>query len=211
MQSKCNSWSWISNSGSHECVRVLRFRVLMESDKPDATVSLKGLEFIDVPALTKRDYEMLFFAYREGQYNTKVWSLPCLWPDMKIFWSFVFSSPLNSSPQVTFHNVMSGEYLFYLVTFEATSPGVLSTIKLSTTIRQSVLTSIEVENPLTTATCLTSECKCLDISAPTQHTVPGQSKVDTEDILSLTAMCTHTNLFWFFTYVFVPLFRVLWA
>lgn len=56
-------------------VSVLRFHVLMEilkPDKPDATVSLKGLEYIDVPALAKRDYKMSFFTYREGQYNTKV-------------------------------------------------------------------------------------------------------------------------------------------
>lgn len=59
----------------HECILVLRFRVLIEilkPDKPDATVSLKGLEYIDVPALAKRDYKISFFTYREGQYNTKV-------------------------------------------------------------------------------------------------------------------------------------------
>lgn len=54
---------------------LLRFRVLIEilkPDKPDATVSLKGLEYIDVPALAKRDYKMSFFTFREEQYNTKV-------------------------------------------------------------------------------------------------------------------------------------------
>ncbi|XP_045894223.1 hydrocephalus-inducing protein homolog [Micropterus dolomieu] len=128
-----------------------RFRVLMEilkPDRPDPTVSLKGLEYIDVPALAKRDYKMSFFTYREGQYNTKV----------------------------TFCNVVSGEYLFYLVTFKATSPGVLSTIELVTAVRQAASATVQVENPLTTATCLTTECKCPDISAPPQHTVPGQSK-----------------------------------
>ncbi|XP_049928998.1 hydrocephalus-inducing protein homolog isoform X2 [Epinephelus moara] len=128
-----------------------RFRVLIEilkPDKPDATVSLKGLEYIDVPALAKRDYKMSFFTYKEGQFNTKV----------------------------TFHNEVSGEYLFYLVNFEATPPGVLSTIELVTAVRQMASATIEVENPLTTATCLSTECKCSDISAPSQHTVPGQSK-----------------------------------
>lgn len=54
---------------------MLRFNVLFEVLKPashDATVSLKGLENIVVPALAKRDYEVSFFAYREGQYHTKV-------------------------------------------------------------------------------------------------------------------------------------------
>lgn len=60
---------------SHEWFCVPRFRVLIEilkPDKPDATVSLKGLGYIDVPALAKTDYKMSFFTYREGQYNTKV-------------------------------------------------------------------------------------------------------------------------------------------
>lgn len=59
-------------------VLLLRFHVLMEilkPDKPDATVSLRGLDFIEVPALANRDYNISFFTYREGQYSTKVWSL----------------------------------------------------------------------------------------------------------------------------------------
>ncbi|XP_034542457.1 hydrocephalus-inducing protein homolog isoform X2 [Notolabrus celidotus] len=128
-----------------------RFRVLLEilkPDKTDATASLKGLEYIDVPALARRDYKMSFFTYKEGQCNTKV----------------------------TFQNTTSGEYLFYLVTFKVTSPGVLSTIELETAVRRTVSGTVQVENPLTTATCLSTECNCPDISAPTQHTVPGQSK-----------------------------------
>ncbi|KAK9517107.1 hypothetical protein VZT92_024999 [Zoarces viviparus] len=128
-----------------------RFRVLMEilkPDKPDATVSLKGLEYIEVPALARRDYKMSFFTYKEGHYNTKV----------------------------TFRNKGSGDYLYYLVTFKATSPGVLSTIELVTPVRQTASATVQVENPLTTVTCLTTECKCPEISAPLLHTVPGQSK-----------------------------------
>ncbi|XP_059190373.1 hydrocephalus-inducing protein homolog [Centropristis striata] len=121
---------------------------ILKPDKPDATVSLDGLEYIDVPALASRDYKINFFTYREGQYNTKV----------------------------TFCNEVSGEYLYYLVNFKATSPGVVSTIELQTAVRQTASAAVQVENPLTTVTCLTTECKCPDISAPPQHTVPGQSK-----------------------------------
>ncbi|KAF3689156.1 Hydrocephalus-inducing protein Hy-3 [Channa argus] len=130
---------------------VLSFHVLMEivkPDKPDSTVSLKGLEYIDVPGLAKRDYKVSFFTYREGQYNTKV----------------------------TFNNERTGEYLFFLINFKATLPGVLSIIELVTTVRRTVSATVQVENPLTTSICLTTECKCVDISAPHQHTVPGQSK-----------------------------------
>ncbi|XP_030613884.1 hydrocephalus-inducing protein homolog isoform X2 [Archocentrus centrarchus] len=131
--------------------RQQRFLVLLEilkPDKPDATVSLEGIKFIDVPAHAKRDYEMSFFTYTEGQRDTKV----------------------------TFRNDETGEYLFYLVTFKATSPGVLSAIELVTPVRRVASASIQVENPLTTAVCLTTECKCRDIIVPPQHTVPRQSK-----------------------------------
>lgn len=45
---------------------------ILKPDKPDAAVSLKGLQYIDVPALAKADYKMSFFTYKEGQYNSKV-------------------------------------------------------------------------------------------------------------------------------------------
>ncbi|XP_025764857.1 hydrocephalus-inducing protein [Oreochromis niloticus] len=111
--------------------RQQRFLVCLETvkpDKPDATVSLKEIKFIDVPAHAKRDYEC--------------------------FVLFCF-----------------------LHTQRATSPGVLSTIKLGTPVRQVASATIQVENPLTQTACLTKECKCLGIIVQPQHSVPGQSKV----------------------------------
>ncbi|XP_023811732.1 hydrocephalus-inducing protein homolog isoform X1 [Oryzias latipes] len=143
--------------------RQQRFHVLLEMVKPekyDATVSLKGPSYIDVPALSKRNYRMIFCAHREGQYNTKV----------------------------TFRNKVTGEFLFYLVTFKLTPPGVLSTMELQTAVRQTVSTSVTVENPLSAPICLTSECKCPDIFAPSQLTVQGKSKgVLSFDFQPLTA------------------------
>lgn len=78
---------------------------------------------------------------------------------------------------MTFRNVTSSEYLYYLVTFEATSPGVLSTIKLVTAVRRVASASVSVENPLSVPVSFTTECKSSDISAPPQTTVPGNSKV----------------------------------
>ncbi|KAF3854415.1 hypothetical protein F7725_022470 [Dissostichus mawsoni] len=120
----------------------------IEHELPAKTHHTEGQKDIVVPALATRDYPLSFFTYKEGQYNTKV----------------------------TFHDEVSGEYLFYLVTFKATPPGVLSTMELVTAVRQTASATVQVENPLTTVTCLTTECKCPDISAPAQHTVPGQSK-----------------------------------
>ncbi|TNN01061.1 hypothetical protein fugu_012307 [Takifugu bimaculatus] len=96
---------------------------ILKPDRPDATVSIGGLPFIDVPALATKDYRMSFFAYREGQYLTKV----------------------------TFQNATSGEYLFYLVSFENLAAGPLSTLELVATVREKVSASVTVENPLSKA------------------------------------------------------------
>ncbi|KAM4554444.1 hydrocephalus-inducing protein homolog [Fundulus diaphanus] len=144
--------------------RQQRFCVLLEivkAEKTDPTVFLKGHESIEVPALTKRDYKMSFFAYREGEYSTKV----------------------------TFRNEVTGEYLFYLVNFKVRPPGILSTIELETPVRQVASAALHVENPLSTATSFTTECKCGDIKAPPQHTVPGQSK----GVLSLEYLPLHVG------------------
>lgn len=45
---------------------------MIKPERPDSTVSLKGLDFVDVPALDKQDYKISFFSYKEGQYNAKV-------------------------------------------------------------------------------------------------------------------------------------------
>ncbi|XP_075998116.1 hydrocephalus-inducing protein homolog [Genypterus blacodes] len=128
-----------------------RFRVVIEilkPERPDATVSLKGLEYIDVPSLAKGDYKINIHTFREGQVIAKV----------------------------TFHNEASGEYLFYQITFKMTPANVLSTIELVTVVRQMASATVQVENPLNMPVSLTPECKCLDIVVPSQYTVPGQSK-----------------------------------
>lgn len=78
---------------------------------------------------------------------------------------------------MTFLNEASGEYLFYIINFKVTSPVDLSVVELVSNVREKTSATIEVENPLTTPICLTVDCKCPDISAPSLHTVPGMSKV----------------------------------
>ncbi|KAL0967857.1 hypothetical protein UPYG_G00258430 [Umbra pygmaea] len=128
-----------------------RFRALLEIIKPeksDITVSLKGLEYLDVPALDKKDYKVSFFAYKEGQYNTKV----------------------------TFRNESSGEFLFYLLNFKATAPGVISTIDMVTPVRQTAYASVWVDNPLSVSAAFSVECRNPDISVPPQLSVLPLSK-----------------------------------
>ena len=53
----------------------VRFRVIIEMlkpDKPDSAITLKGLDYIDVPGLSKREYRLHFFAHKEGTFSAKV-------------------------------------------------------------------------------------------------------------------------------------------
>ncbi|XP_015224105.2 hydrocephalus-inducing protein homolog isoform X3 [Lepisosteus oculatus] len=128
-----------------------RFRAIVETlkpDKTDITTTLKGLDFIDVPALAKRDYKLTFFSYKEGVFNGKV----------------------------TFRNEITQEYLFYYVNFKATAPGIMKTIEMVTPVRQSHSATVTVENPLPTPLSFTTECKSTEISVPSQLTVPAQSE-----------------------------------
>lgn len=55
-------------------VLLCRFRAVRELIKPDRsddTVSLEGLEYIDVPALDTKSYKLSFFNYKEGLYSAK--------------------------------------------------------------------------------------------------------------------------------------------
>ncbi|MCJ8733357.1 hypothetical protein PDJAM_G00222410, partial [Pangasius djambal] len=127
-----------------------RFRAIVEMikpERPDSTVSLKGLDYVDVPALTKQDYKISFFSYKECQYNAKL----------------------------TFKNEATGEYQFYYLNFKATPPGVISTIEMVTVVRQMASGCVNLENPLPTSLLFTTECRSTDINVQPQFSVPALS------------------------------------
>ncbi|XP_068693384.1 hydrocephalus-inducing protein homolog [Montipora foliosa] len=131
--------------------RPQRFRVIIEMlkpEKPDSSTTLKGLDYVDVPGLSKRDYRLNFFAHKEGTFSAKV----------------------------VFRNEHSGEYLFYYVTFKAISPGVMATIDLSTPIRKSTSHVVTLHNPLSTPVTFNSQCSVADIQLPPSFTVPPLSE-----------------------------------
>lgn len=65
---------------------------MLKPDKPDSATTLKGLDYIDVPGLSKREYRLNFFAHKEGTFSAKVRSkslgpaLMCLL--LEKFWFF---------------------------------------------------------------------------------------------------------------------------
>ncbi|KAM6223795.1 hydrocephalus-inducing protein homolog [Rhynchocyon petersi] len=125
-----------------------RFRVIVEMtkpEKPDLTVTLKGLDYIDVLSASKKDYKLNFFSYKEGLYAAKV----------------------------IFRNETTNEFLFYTVSFRVVPAGIMKTIEMVSTVRQSTSASIKLENPLPYAVTFSTDCRTPEISLPSQFAVPA--------------------------------------
>lgn len=128
-----------------------RFRAEIERSSPeDESTTLKGPQYIDVPALSERVYKLNFFAYKPGQTTAKV----------------------------TFTNERTGEYLFYNVTFNAGNPSTLSTIKLQCPVRGRVFRSVTITNPTAESIVLTPSCDHKQIFFP--EDIELKAKADTE-------------------------------
>ncbi|XP_073081517.1 hydrocephalus-inducing protein homolog [Manis javanica] len=128
-----------------------RFRVIVEMmkpEKPDLSVTLKGLDYIDVLSGSKKDYKLNFFSHKEGLYSAKV----------------------------IFRNEVTNEFLYYMVSFRVTPPGILKTIEMVSLVRQSTSASVKVENPLPYSVTFSTECRMPDISLPSQFVVPANSE-----------------------------------
>ncbi|XP_009881567.1 PREDICTED: hydrocephalus-inducing protein homolog [Charadrius vociferus] len=133
--------------------RPQRFLVVVDILKPENLESssvLQGLEYIDVPGSAKKDYKLTFLSYKEGVFNT----------------------------MVTFLNKVTEEYLFYMVTFKATASGPISTVEMSTAVRQRASSTVKVDNPLPVPVTFAVDCKVPDVSVPPHFTVPAQSEAD---------------------------------
>ena len=104
---------------------------------------------------------------------------------------------------MTFRNEASGEYLFYFLNLRATPPGVMSSVEMTTPVRQTASASVTLDNPLPGTLSFTAECRCPDVSLPPQLSVPGLAKVglaqhsDTHThthIITLSHHQTHTRV-----------------
>ncbi|CAH7062215.1 Hydin [Phodopus roborovskii] len=128
-----------------------RFRVIVEilkPEKPDLSVTLKGLDYIDVLSGSKKDYKLNFFSHKEGLYTAKV----------------------------IFRNEVTNEFLYYTLSFRVIPSGIIKTIQMTSSVRQSASASIKLENPLPYSVTFSTECKLNDISLPSQFAVPANSE-----------------------------------
>ncbi|CAO2609942.1 Hydrocephalus-inducing protein [Lemmus lemmus] len=128
-----------------------RFRVIVEilkPERPDQSVTLKGLDYIDVLSGSKKDYKLNFFSHKEGLYTAKV----------------------------IFRNEVTNEFLYYTVSFRVIPSGIIKTIHMTSPVRQSASASIKLENPLPYSVTFSTECKLNDINLPSQFAVPANSE-----------------------------------
>ena len=52
---------------------------MVKPEKLDAATTLKGLDYVEVPAMSAVDFKLNFYAYREGTYSAKVRNSPSLY------------------------------------------------------------------------------------------------------------------------------------
>ena len=107
-----------------------RFKVLIEQDTEDPAIRLTGSKNIDVPGLSEREFKVRFYSWKPG----------------------------STTAKVTFQNEITGEYLFYNLSYEMQPPEVQGTIHLEGPVRQYVSSTISITNPLETEVKLESRC-----------------------------------------------------
>jgi len=142
-----------------------RFKMLIKLVKPsslDNSTRIEGLDYIDVPGHSTRDYKLNFYAFREG----------------------------TTQCEIHLKNETTGEYMFYEVTFKATAAGVLDTIQLNTCVRSVTRHTVDISNPLTAPVEIQMTCaylpepghkasgslQCTDILGPVKIKLPSGSK-----------------------------------
>jgi hydrocephalus-inducing protein len=141
------------------------FKMTIKLVKPsfiDGATTIAGLDYIDVPGHSTRDYKLNFYAFREG----------------------------TTQAEVHLTNKETGEYMFYEVTFKATAAGVLDKIQLNTCVRSVARHTVHVSNPLPQPVTVNMTCvylpepgqkasgtlQCNDVHGPASIRLPAGSK-----------------------------------
>ena len=131
--------------------RPQRFKMKLEMIKPDrldAGTTIKGLEYVDVPGLVKKDYRLTFYAYKEATYLVKV----------------------------SFINEDTNEYQFYEIQFKSVRGSALQTIRLTTPVRMATSHSLLISNPLPAEISMSVTASVSDLQFPSQLVLPAKSE-----------------------------------
>lgn len=147
--------------------RSQRFKVTQEFSKQDSGILVKGHDFIDglllliiVPPLSTKEYKLNFFAYKDGIYNFKV----------------------------IFKNETTQEYLYYNINYRGLPAGIISTIEMTSAVRQVLSRDVVIYNPLTTPVTFSGSSSNSEVSAPQSLVIsPKSESICTFEFLPLQA------------------------
>ncbi|CAH8559949.1 unnamed protein product [Schistosoma mattheei] len=125
-----------------------RFRVsreILRPDKLDPSTTIQGLNYLDVPADSSKEYKLSIFTYREGFTLIKV----------------------------TFTNETTGEYQYFEVNFKSIRNKSLDVIKMQTPIRKPITYTLILENPLSIPVNFQMSTNISEVQCPNQLQIPA--------------------------------------
>ncbi|CAH8565959.1 unnamed protein product [Heterobilharzia americana] len=125
-----------------------RFHITKEvlrPDKLDPSTTIKGLNYLDVPGDSSKEYNLSIFTYREGFTLVKV----------------------------TFTNEITGEYQFFEVNFKSIRRKSLDVIRMQTLVRKPTVYTLTLENPLMIPVNFQMSTNISDVQCPNQLQIPA--------------------------------------
>ena len=129
-----------------------RFKVIIALQQADAATQLTAPPHVDVAGLSQKDCKLHFYSATEGQ----------------------------TTGTVTFQNQITGEYIFYNLSFSAGPASLQGTVQLEGAVRSQVTQSIMISNPLQTEVVMSVGCSSKQVSVPSTLTVPASSSASLE-------------------------------
>jgi adenylate kinase family enzyme len=123
-----------------------RLKIIPDFGKVDNNVVFKGHEFVDLGPLQSKEYKFTYFAYKESV----------------------------SSLKLTFKNENSQEYLYYNFNYKNLPPGIMSTLEMSSPVRQLQVKEIPISNPLATPASFTGTSTNPDVTVPHSFMIPAR-------------------------------------
>jgi hypothetical protein len=120
--------------------------VIPDLGKVDHNIVFKGHEFIDLGPLQSKEYKFTYFAYKES----------------------------STVMKLTFKNENSQEYMYYNFNYKNLPPGIMSTIEISSPIRQMQTKEISISNPLAIPASFTGTSTNADVTVPHSFMIPAR-------------------------------------
>ena len=162
-------WTMIKLNIQNWLYQTQRFKVIW--DKPEQGIFIKGANTIDVSSNSSKEYKLSFKSLKETPYNFKI----------------------------TFQNVDTKEYVFYMINVTMTQAQALSTVELIGEIREIATGSFTINNPLNVDVAIPKEQIILENEyltiSPESISIPAESEVTVDvSFRPLIVGKTNTNI-----------------